>query len=112
MTRTGGVDWSGALQPTPDSPHYSLRVIHEPNRVPRVRIATPKIRQDAPHRYDEDRSLCLFWPREWRWTPRESLADTIIPWAAFWLYYYELWCTTYEWLGPSSPHGNALKEVE
>jgi hypothetical protein len=111
VTRAGGVDWSGTLQPSLESPCYSLRLLHEPNRVPRVWIVAPKIRFDAPHRYAEDRSLCLFWPKEWRWTPLESLADTIIPWAAFWLYYYELWCTTSEWLGPSSPHGSAIKEA-
>ncbi len=55
------------------------------------------------HRYP-DGSLCLYWPDEWGWTARESLAATIVPWTAFWLYYYELWLVTGEWLGPSSPH--------
>lgn len=42
-----------------------------------------------------------------RWTERACLANTIMPWAAMWLYYYEIWLVTDAWLGPSSPHGMA-----
>jgi hypothetical protein len=103
ITRAGGVEWKGTLQPTPDSPVYEVRVVHEPDRIPRVYVERPAIRSDAWHRYP-DGSLCLYWPDEWVWTAHESLVATIIPWAAFWLYYYELWVVTGEWLGPSSPH--------
>lgn len=109
-TRQGGVEWLGELQPAPDSPQYRIRLTHEPDRTPRVWVLSPALRNDAPHRY-RDNSLCLYWPEEWRWGPRESLAETIIPWAAFWLYYYELWLATREWLGPASPHqGDAPTE--
>lgn len=105
MTRSGGVDWSGDLQPTPDSPRYHLRLLHEPDRVPRTWVVSPRLRSDAPHRYPDDQSLCLYWPKRWSWNHRESLAETIIPWAALWLYYYEIWLFTDEWPAPSSPHG-------
>jgi hypothetical protein len=104
VTRRGGLEWRGTLQPTLESPQYCARILHEGDRTPRVFVDRPPIRRDAPHRYS-DGSLCLYWPNEWGWTPRESLAETIIPWTAFWLYYYELWLATDEWLGPSSPHG-------
>ena len=103
VTRAGGVEWKGALQPTPESHTYDVVILHEPDRMPLVCVERPSIRKDAWHRY-RDGSLCLYWPKEWRWSPRESLAETIVPWTAFWLYYYELWCVTGEWLGPSSPH--------
>ena len=103
VTRAGGVEWKGALQPTPESHAYDVVILHEPDRMPLVCVERPSIRKDAWHRY-RDGSLCLYWPKEWRWSPRESLAETIVPWTAFWLYYYELWCVTGEWLGPSSPH--------
>jgi len=103
ITRTGGVEWVGTFQPTPESPVYEVRIVHDPDRTPRIYVDRPFIRADAPHRY-RDGSLCLYWPKEWRWTARESLAATIIPWTAFWLYYYELWLAIGEWLGPSSPH--------
>lgn len=104
ITRQGGVEWSGSLRPTVESPVYHVRIVHEPGRTPRVFVNRPVIRRGAPHRY-RDGSLCLFWPREWQWSARESLAATIVPWTALWLYYYELWQVTEEWLGPSSPHG-------
>ena len=103
VTRAGGVQWKGTLQPTPESQAYDVVIVHEPDRMPVVHVERPSIRKDAWHRYP-DGSLCLYWPKEWQWSPRESLAETIIPWAAFWLYYYELWCVTGEWLGPTSPH--------
>ncbi len=58
-----------------------------------------------PHLY-ADGSLCLYWPKEWRWSRKAIIAETILPWAANWLLYYELWLDTGEWLGPSShdPH--------
>jgi len=28
-----------------------------------------------------------------------STEETIVPWACLWLYYYEVWHTTGEWLG-------------
>ena len=109
VTRAGGLKWRGTLQPTPESPVYDVRIVHEPNVTPQVFVDRPVLRRDARHRYP-DGSLCLYWPNEWRWSPRESLAVTTIPWAALWLYYYELWCLTGEWLGPSSPHGPAAKK--
>jgi hypothetical protein len=110
ITRLGGVEWRGGLQPTVDSATYDVSVLHEPNRTPKVRVLRPSIRLNAPHRYG-DGSLCLYWPQEWRWNPRESLAATILPWTALWLYYYELWLVTDEWLGPSSPHQNGGKRA-
>lgn len=111
ITRGGGLVWRGTLQPTSDSPEYLLRILHEPNHSPRTFVVHPKLPQGAPHTY-RDGSLCLYWPNQWRWGPRESLAATIVPWAALWLYYYEAWLAIGEWLGPSSPHqSGAPKEA-
>lgn len=92
------------LRPTADSAPYQVRILHEPGRFPKVWVVSPSLHPGSPHRYHIDGTLCLYWPKEWRWAPRESLASTIIPWTAFWLYYYELWLVTGDWLGPSSPH--------
>lgn len=110
VTRAGGVDWTGTLQPTVESAFYRVRLLHEPQRDPKVWVASPKLHAEAPHRWPDDGRLCLYWWREWRWGPQESLAATIIPWTAFWLYYYELWLVTREWLGPSSPHQTGTKK--
>lgn len=103
VTRASGLDWRGELQPTADSPVYHVQVIHEPNRAPKTFVRRPAVVRNAPHRY-ADGSLCLYWPVEWQWRPTELLSETIVPWTALWLYYYELWLVTREWLGPSSPH--------
>jgi hypothetical protein len=110
VSRTGGILWRGTLQPSAESPLYRLRIVHEPHHVPQVFVECPQLRADAPHRY-RDGSLCLYWPGEWQWRSGESLAATIVPWAAMWLYYYETWLVTDEWCGPASPHGNSNPEV-
>jgi hypothetical protein len=66
-----------------------------------VRVLAPKLVDRAPHLYP-DGSLCLYWPKEWRWAPFEAIGETLLPWAALWLYYYEIWVDTGAWLGPSS----------
>lgn len=98
------VIWQGHLSPTPESPRYLVRVTYGPYGVPQAFVVSPKLRANAPHIYPDDGSLCLYWPVEWQWTDRESIADTIMGWAALWLYYYEVWTATGEWLGPESPH--------
>ena len=103
-----GVVWHGTLRPTEDSPTYAVKVTYRARRAPRVFVQSPRLRPGAPHLY-KDGSLCLYWPAEWRWTAMESMAETIIPWAALWLFYYELWIVTGEWLGPSSPHNTDTK---
>ena len=99
--RNKEVTWKGTLQPTPDSPVYTVRIVYMRKRAPQVWVLHPRLHENAPHRY-KDKSLCLYWPKEWRWSARESIADTIVGWTAIWLYYYEVWLVTDEWHGPSS----------
>lgn len=91
------------MQPTSESPIYRLRVEHDRGRVPRVFIESPQIDSSVSHVYREGH-LCLYWPEEWEWSAREKLAETLIPWTALWIYYYEIWQFCGKWLGPSSPH--------
>jgi len=102
--RRGALGCKGPLQPRLASPVYVIEVRYGSTDVPRVRVIKPALVKDAPHLYG-DGSLCLYWPHEWWWTGNELIADTIFPWAADWLYFYELWLDTGEWLGPSSRHG-------
>lgn len=99
--RRGGATWTGTLQPRLASPTYCLQVSYMLREVPKVRVVRPELVQGAPHLY-HDGSLCLYWPKNWRWAPHEAIAETLLPWAALWLYYYELWLDTGEWLGPTS----------
>lgn len=93
--------WRGKFQPREVSGTYSIEVRYTIGHSPKVFVIHPKIAADAPHRW-QDGSLCLYWPRERAWIRSDVIAETILPWAALWLYYYELWLDTGRWLGPSS----------
>jgi hypothetical protein len=42
--------------------------------------------------------LCLFLGNH-EWHESIPIADTLVPWASEWLFFYELWLATGEWLG-------------
>lgn len=96
--------WIGKLHPRETSPTYEVAIKYHIGGVPEVRVLSPQLHPCAPHLY-EDGTLCLYWPEEWRWGRNAMIAETILPWTALWLYYYELWLDIGEWLGPSSAHG-------
>ena len=102
--------WRGRLQPRPTSPAYVVEVRCSAGGVPAVRVLAPPLASGAPHLY-RDGTLCLSWPREWTWRGEALMAETILPWTAAWLGYYELWLDTGEWLGPSS-HAQLAKEAQ
>jgi hypothetical protein len=94
----------GWLQPRPLSGRYEIRIVKSPGRAPKVFVLDPPLPPRAPHVYREGH-LCLYWPAEWTWEDHFDMATTILPWAAVWLLYYELWTETGSWLGLSSQHG-------
>jgi len=95
------VSWQGTLQPNPSSRAYLVRVVYGRRGSPKVYVLSPALPRSAPHRYRNGR-LCLYLPKEWRWTDGESLPDTIVRWVALWLEYFEIWQQVGKWLGPSS----------
>jgi hypothetical protein len=96
----GEARWVGTVRPTDASRTYALEIVYRLGRRPRVFVTAPTLERlpeaDVPHRHADD-SLCLHLPDEWDSTM--SIADTIVPWAALWLYHYELWHATGEWQG-------------
>jgi len=98
--RGAGV-WRGSLQPSSLSQKYRVAISYDLHACPSVKIIAPTLPPKAPHRWS-DGSLCLFYPKESPWKRDMLIATTILPWAALWLYYYELWLDTGKWLGPSS----------
>lgn len=79
--------------------------------VPKVYINNQNILQSKndiiPHNYytkyisDKNQivQLCLFYPKRKEWQRYMYIADTIVPWAIEWIYYYEMWRITGEWYG-------------
>lgn len=102
MEGTTGI-WRGRLQPRPGSPVYTVSIRFRPRSKPEVRVKSPPLIEKAPHTYP-DGTLCLFWPKDRNWDSSMLLAETIVPWTAQWLLFYELWQETGKWLGPESPH--------
>lgn len=97
----GCATWRGYLQPQSISPVYQVEIKYKLKQIPKVKVISPPLAHNAPHLYN-DRSLCLYWPKEWWWQQNDLIAEIIIPWTLSWLYFYELWLDTSKWLGPSS----------
>lgn len=97
----GRAIWRGSLQPRLPSPQYQIELRYNLKTIPKVWVMSPPLVKGTPHLYGEG-NLCLYWLPEWRWRPDQLIAETIIPWTASWLFYYELWLDTGKWLGPSS----------
>jgi hypothetical protein len=95
--------WRGALQPSPVSPVYHILIKYNISLVPKVWVLSPELKATTPHRY-KDGTLCLYWDKEWAWFPDQDITNTIVPWVALWLYYYEIWLDTNEWLAEAAPH--------
>ena len=97
------VTWTGAIQPTEISSTYLVRINYVLGRRPTVVVVDPPLQrrngtEKIPHLFP-DNDLCLYHPRYGEWLATMFIADTIVPWAALWLYYYEVWHATGEWLG-------------
>ena len=102
----------GDIQPTPLTDTYTVRIEYKIGRLPRAYVETPKLTardgaRSIPHVYkDPEFRPCIFYPDGKQWANHRSLARTIIPWLALWLYYYELWHATGEWCGGGAEHGS------
>jgi len=114
--RGNSLNWSGELQPTPMSPVYSVTIDYEKGKWPNTKVVTPKLivpeGGSLPHVYNaEEQRLCLFSPLGDRpdWDSSRSIAMTIIPWASEWLFYYEIWLATGEWIGGGIHPGKSPK---
>ncbi len=99
----GQATWIGTITPLDGCNDYRVRIRYRLEKAPRVAVLSPTLsdRGDGnpiPHRYS-DGSLCLYFPRYGEWTSNHFLADTILPWASLWLYYYEVWVATGVWHG-------------
>lgn len=104
--RCGVLYWSGKICPSPLSQDYSVHLEYKLRKRPYVtaqgqnlkRLDDPKF----PHKFHVDKEkqiveMCLYLSPDF--SSHMLLADTVIPWAVEWLYYYEIWLATDEWCG-------------
>jgi hypothetical protein len=93
----------GAIRPTARSVAYKVRIAYRVGKPPDVYVLSPELEPHEPggrlpHVYPGDR-LCLYLPGADEWTAEMSLAHTIVPWIAEWLFFYETWRVLGVWLG-------------
>ncbi|MDX3917223.1 hypothetical protein H8S90_01040 [Olivibacter sp. SDN3] len=93
----------GSLQPTSRSSAYSIKVIYSLNQHPDIFVLDPKLKRNLndekiPHMYSQEK-LCLYRPLYGEFKFSDLISETIIPWACLWLYHYEIWHLTGDWLG-------------
>ena len=99
--------WRGLLQPLKGSKEYFVKVIYKysgrRSNAPKAWVLNPKLQNNPTHRYS-DGSLCLYYPPDRSWDPNYFISETIIPWTALWLAFYEVWLETGNWYGPEVKH--------
>lgn len=101
----GKLTWDFDAQPTPISRSYRLRLRYCQGGTPEVVVLAPDLGslaggRDLPHVYEQTPPrLCLYMPGTSEWTPNRMIADTIVPWALLWCFYFEDWLLTDHWSG-------------
>jgi len=116
VERDQKITWEATLQPTPLSNIYRVKVIYAKDQYPKSFVVNPKplklVKGEnvLPHVYNTNKQqLCLFYPDGKEWNTSKLLVRTIVPWISEWLYYYELWLGTGEWLGGGTKHKKSNK---
>lgn len=106
------LEWVGTLQPSPYSSVYTIKVEYKLSEAPKTLVLNPELSRrleepdtPIPHMFGQ-KYLCLYYPRAGEWRRIDWLHKSILPWASCWLYYYELWHATGEWLGGGIKHGD------
>lgn len=97
--------WTYWAAPTPLSRDYRLRIDYRLGGVPEVFVEEPDLvllaeGRRLPHVYDQKPTrLCLYLPRTGEWSSGMRIDQTIVPWAALWLFYFEEWLDSDDWKG-------------
>lgn len=106
---------TGQLRPTSRSQNYKFILKYTLKGHPKIKIVSPQLKRNnkgdsIPHMYSQ-KHLCLYRPKYKEFKKSDFLSDKIIPWISLWLYYYEQWHITGEWLG-GGEHPNPKKIIK
>lgn len=100
----GRLFFSGYVQPSSTMSQYKIRIEYRNNRMPKVKVLEPKLHENRPHYYEKEDCLCLYKPENFYWSESASISQYIVAWSVCWLYFYEVWLQTGDWLGPEASH--------
>jgi hypothetical protein len=106
------IEFIGELTVKPEFPKYTVSITYRGNLRPLVRILSPVLVEKPIHFYHESKSLCLYHPKDYKWSHGKLIAKDIVPWTAGWIYFYEVWLETGKWLGPEAEHIKNNKKDE
>jgi hypothetical protein len=101
----GRLIWRYSATPCPLGRDYHIRIEFKQDGGPRTFVEGPDLHALAggrriPHLYQQDPPrLCLYLPRIYEWQPWMRLDQTIVPWTALWLFYFEAWLASDDWKG-------------
>lgn len=99
----------GTITPSDGCDTYKIKLVYIRGRTPKVYVIDPPIEPHPKYHIYDGGHLCLYDPRESPWSPDMMVHETIIPWTAEWLVFYEIWKETGDWLGPEAPHEDGEK---
>lgn len=108
----GTLIWEYEVQPSLLSRTYTVRITYRVGEKPQILVRNPNLRELAqprrlPHVYQQDPPLlCLYRPIKRDWTARMRLDQTVVPWTAVWLFYFEDWLASNEWKGGGEHPGD------
>lgn len=98
-----GLKVTGAIRPSSRSIDYHFVLRYNLQEKPKMKIVSPVLRKNEkdenPEHLYPGGYLCLYQPKYHEFSRTDLLTDTIIPWTTLWLYHYEVWHMTGEWLG-------------
>lgn len=103
--KRGRLVWTWQVAPSALGRLYTLRLVFKEAGIPTVFVEQPDLvvlaeGRKIPHVYSEAPvKLCLYLPGSGEWHSGLLIANTIVPWAALWLYFFEEWLISDEWKG-------------
>lgn len=107
------VDCQIRLCPTDNSREYVIRIFYKGYGRPQAWLLDPPLEMfdgAKPHHiFGEDQNghpeLCVYKSGQDKWDSQKSLAIFFVPWVITWLYAYEIWLITGEWIYPEATTG-------
>lgn len=118
----GQLTWTWQAAPSALSRIYTLHVEFKESGTPKVFVDQPDLIALAegrrlPHVYSESPTqLCLYLPSSGEWHGSLLIANTVVPWATLWLYFFEEWLVSDDWKGggvhpnEDDPEGSRISE--
>lgn len=119
--KSGGITdelrWATKFTPTKLSCTYTVQFTYKVgDPIVWVQVVDPVLNPGAgkqlPHVYEGVTQSWLCLHLEDQWDPTRPIATTVVPWAAEWLFHYELWLATGEWTGSGDRYQGDIRPID